>query len=67
MVPQDTDTQWAYWEGLLKFYKAWHSPGRYLELDSVLLHACCQAKECYLQGQIGNPEGEEVGKSASGP
>jgi len=34
----DTDTQWAYWEGLLKFYKA---------------------KEGYLQGQIGNPEGEE--------
>jgi len=34
----DTDTQWAYWEGLLKFYKA---------------------KEGYLQGQIGNPDGEE--------
>jgi len=34
----DTDTQWAYWEGLLKFYKA---------------------KEGYLQGQIGNPEGAE--------
>eukprot|EP00932_Pfiesteria_piscicida_P016819 SRR837773.3726.p1 GENE.SRR837773.3726~~SRR837773.3726.p1 ORF type:complete len:386 (-),score=189.19 SRR837773.3726:63-1124(-) len=34
----DTDTQWAYWEGLLKFYKA---------------------KEAYLQGQIGNPEGED--------
>merc|ERR1719230_1867806 len=34
----DTDTQWAYWEGLLKFYKA---------------------KEGYLQGQIGNPEGDE--------
>jgi len=34
----DTDTQWAYWEGLLKFY---------------------QAKEGYLQGQIGNPEGED--------
>jgi len=34
----DTDTQWAYWEGLLKFYKA---------------------KEGYLQGQIGNPEGED--------
>merc|ERR1712226_569625 len=34
----DTDTQWAYWEGLLNFYKA---------------------KEGYLQGQIGNPEGEE--------
>merc|ERR1712187_620984 len=34
----DTDTQWAYWEGLLKFYKA---------------------KSGYLQGQIGNPEGEE--------
>jgi len=34
----DTDTQWAYWEGLLKFY---------------------QAKEGYLQGQIGNPEGPD--------
>ncbi|CAK9089605.1 6-bisphosphate aldolase), partial [Durusdinium trenchii] len=34
----DTDTQWAYWEGLLKFYKS---------------------KEGYLQGQIGNPEGED--------
>merc|ERR1712232_604721 len=34
----DTDTQWAYWEGLLTFYKA---------------------KEGYLQGQIGNPEGDE--------
>merc|ERR1712176_1711109 len=34
----DTDTQWAYWEGIQKFYKA---------------------KEGYLQGQIGNPEGAE--------
>jgi len=34
----DTDTQWAYWEGLLKFYKA---------------------NEGYLQGQIGNPSGED--------
>merc|ERR1712160_32006 len=34
----DTDTQWAYWEGILKFYKA---------------------KEGYLQGQIGNPDGED--------
>merc|ERR1719263_1144833 len=34
----DTDTQWAYWLGLLNFYKA---------------------KEGYLQGQIGNPEGED--------
>jgi len=34
----DTDTQWAYWEGLLKFY---------------------QAKSGYLQGQIGNPEGDD--------
>jgi len=34
----DTDTQWAYWEGLLNFYKA---------------------KEGYLQGQIGNPDGED--------
>merc|ERR1712032_1192775 len=34
----DTDTQWAYWEGILKFY---------------------EAKEGYLQGQIGNPDGPE--------
>ncbi|CAE7865993.1 fba [Symbiodinium microadriaticum] len=50
-LTHDTDTQWAYWEGLLKFYKAWHVPGRCLELVS--------AKEGYLQGQIGNPEGED--------
>jgi fructose-bisphosphate aldolase, class II len=31
----DTDTQWAYWEGIKNYY---------------------QAKEGYLQGQIGNPE-----------
>ncbi len=34
----DTDTQWAFWEGVLKYYKK---------------------NEGYLQGQIGNPEGEE--------
>mmetsp|Transcript_12183 Transcript_12183/g.18215 ORF Transcript_12183/g.18215 Transcript_12183/m.18215 type:complete len:367 (+) Transcript_12183:39-1139(+) len=34
----DTDTQWAYWEGVLSFYKE---------------------KEAYLQGQIGNPDGED--------
>jgi fructose-bisphosphate aldolase class II len=34
----DTDTQWATWEGVLKFYKA---------------------NEAYLQGQLGNPEGED--------
>jgi len=34
----DTDTQWAYWSGLLKFY---------------------QKNSGYLQGQIGNPEGED--------
>lgn len=34
----DTDTQWAYWEGIKNFY---------------------QAKEGYLQGQIGNPDGED--------
>jgi len=34
----DTDTQWAYWEGILNFYKA---------------------KEPYLQGQLGNPEGPD--------
>ncbi len=34
----DTDTQWAFWEGVLKFY---------------------QDKKDYLQGQIGNPEGDD--------
>ena len=34
----DTDLQWAFWEGILGYYKA---------------------KEGYLQGQIGNPEGED--------
>ena len=34
----DTDTQWAFWQGILNYYK------RY---------------EGYLQGQIGNPEGED--------
>ncbi len=34
----DTDTQWAYWEGVLKYYKK---------------------NEGYLQGQIGNPDGDE--------
>ncbi len=34
----DTDTQWAFWEGVLNFYKA---------------------NEGYLQGQIGNPDGED--------
>jgi fructose-bisphosphate aldolase class II len=34
----DTDLQWAFWEGILKFYKE---------------------KEGYLQGQIGNPTGED--------
>jgi fructose-bisphosphate aldolase class II len=34
----DTDTQWAFWEGILKYYKK---------------------NEGYLQGQIGNPEGED--------
>jgi fructose-bisphosphate aldolase class II len=34
----DTDTQWASWEGVLKYYKK---------------------NEGYLQGQIGNPEGED--------
>ncbi len=34
----DTDTQWAYWQGVLNYYKG---------------------KEGYLQGQIGNPEGED--------
>ncbi len=33
----DTDLQWAFWEGILGFYKS---------------------KEGYLQGQLGNPEGE---------
>lgn len=34
----DTDTQWAFWAGVLNFYKK---------------------NEGYLQGQIGNPEGED--------
>jgi fructose-bisphosphate aldolase, class II len=34
----DTDTQWAYWEGVMKYYKK---------------------NEGYLQGQIGNPDGED--------
>ncbi|MCP3916297.1 MAG: class II fructose-bisphosphate aldolase, partial [bacterium] len=34
----DTDTQWAYWDGVLKFYGE---------------------REGYLQGQIGNPEGDD--------
>lgn len=34
----DTDTQWAFWEGTLNFYKN---------------------KSGYLQGQIGNPDGED--------
>lgn len=35
----DTDTQWAFWEGVLNYYKA---------------------KEPYLQGQLGNPEGPDA-------
>ncbi|MDB5206542.1 MAG: fbaA [Flavisolibacter sp.] len=34
----DTDLQWAYWEGILGFYKK---------------------NEGYLQGQLGNPEGDD--------
>ena len=34
----DTDTQWAFWEGVHEFYKK---------------------KTAYLQGQIGNPEGDD--------
>lgn len=34
----DTDMQWAYWDGVRKYY---------------------QANEGFLQGQIGNPDGEE--------
>ncbi len=34
----DTDMQWAFWEGILDYYKA---------------------KEAYLQGQIGSPDGED--------
>ena len=34
----DTDTQWAFWEGIMKYYKK---------------------NEAYLQGQIGNPEGDD--------
>jgi fructose-bisphosphate aldolase class II len=35
----DTDTQWAFWDGVRKYY---------------------QEFEGYLQGQIGNPEGEDL-------
>jgi fructose-bisphosphate aldolase class II len=34
----DTDTQWAFWDGILNFYKK---------------------NEGYLQGQIGNPDGDD--------
>ena len=34
----DTDMQWAYWQGVLDYYKA---------------------NEAYLQGQIGNPDGDD--------
>jgi len=34
----DTDLQWAFWEGILEYYKK---------------------NEAYLQGQLGNPEGED--------
>ena len=34
----DTDLQWAFWEGILNFYKK---------------------SEGFLQGQLGNPEGED--------
>lgn len=34
----DTDLQWAFWEGVLKFYSK---------------------NQAYLQGQLGNPEGED--------
>lgn len=34
----DTDTQWAYWDGIRAYEAKWHD---------------------YLQGQIGNPEGED--------
>ena len=35
----DTDTQWAFWDGVKDYY---------------------EAKKDYLQGQIGNPEGEDI-------
>ncbi|WP_293305177.1 class II fructose-bisphosphate aldolase, partial [Pedobacter sp. UBA5917] len=34
----DTDMQWAFWEGILEYYKK---------------------NEAYLQGQIGNPDGDD--------
>jgi fructose-bisphosphate aldolase class II len=34
----DTDMQWAFWDGILGYYKK---------------------NEAYLQGQIGNPDGED--------
>ena len=68
----DTDTQWAYWEGLpmevlcrlrwfepvgpmffMDFWCSWKGPRG--------LKNFYKAKEGYLQGQIGNPEGEEQG------
>ncbi|CAM9444937.1 unnamed protein product [Choristocarpus tenellus] len=41
----DTDTQWTYWEGIKNFYQARN--------ENI------SAKEGYLQGQIGNPDGED--------
>ncbi len=35
----DTDMQWAFWNGIRKYYVA---------------------KEAYLQGQLGNPEGPDA-------
>ena len=35
----DTDLQWAYWEGVMQYYKQ---------------------NQDYLQGQIGNPDGEDI-------
>jgi fructose-bisphosphate aldolase class II len=35
----DTDTQWAFWDGVRKYEKQYRG---------------------YLQGQIGNPDGEDV-------
>jgi fructose-bisphosphate aldolase class II len=34
----DTDTQWAFWDGVKNYYKK---------------------NEAYLQGQIGNPDGDD--------
>ncbi len=47
----DTDLQWAFWEGILGFYKNGLSGKAYLVFT--------KKNEAYLQGQLGNPEGKD--------